>query len=103
MKIVVHVVRSLFYSEQDFMKVHVTTMCDNRFHDDEEEEEDGDFDDNDNGNDNYNDNNDDVRSDVSSDLFELDHLSILKECDELPVYGTTHFGTNRAIANGLIC
>ncbi|KAJ0681155.1 putative protein BIG GRAIN 1 [Helianthus annuus] len=90
------------YSEQDFMKVHVTTMCDNRFHDDEEEE-DGDFDDNDNGNDNYNDNNDDVRSDVSSDLFELDHLSILKECDELPVYGTTHFGTNRAIANGLIC
>ncbi|KVI11520.1 protein BIG GRAIN 1-like B [Cynara cardunculus var. scolymus] len=46
----------------------------------------------------------DTSSDSSSDLFELDHLSILKERDEeLPVYETTHFGTNRAIANGLIC
>ncbi|KAI3786843.1 hypothetical protein L1987_40854 [Smallanthus sonchifolius] len=45
---------------------------------------------------------DDMTSDTSSDLFELDHLSILQECDELPVYETTHFGTNCAIANGLI-
>lgn len=52
--------------------------------------------------DDYND--EDTSSDSSSDLFELDHLSILKECDEeLPVYETTHFGRNRAIANGLIC
>ncbi|KAI3771289.1 hypothetical protein L6452_02450 [Arctium lappa] len=51
-----------------------------------------------------NDDDEDTSSDSSSDLFELDHLSILQECDEeLPVYETTHFGRNRAIANGLIC
>ncbi|KAI3781667.1 hypothetical protein L2E82_11687 [Cichorium intybus] len=48
------------------------------------------------------DDDDDTKSDSSSDLFELDHLSVLKECEELPVYETTHFGTNCAIANGLI-
>ncbi|MED6210830.1 hypothetical protein PIB30_067869 [Stylosanthes scabra] len=39
---------------------------------------------------------DDVASCASSDLFELDHLA------ELPVYETTHVGTIRAIANGLV-
>nr|XP_043622762.1 protein BIG GRAIN 1-like A [Erigeron canadensis] len=73
--------------EKDLMKVHVTSMTQN--FDDQEEEDD------------YND--DDTTSDTSSDLFELDHLSILQECEELPVYGTTHFHTNCAIANGLIC
>lgn len=69
--------------EPDLMKVNATTViCANRFDDDDD---------------------DDIPSDVSSDLFELDHLSIMNECDELPVYGTTHFGTNCAIANGLIC
>ncbi|MED6221678.1 hypothetical protein PIB30_057113 [Stylosanthes scabra] len=42
------------------------------------------------------DDNDDVASCASSDLFELDHLA------ELPVYETTHVGTIRAIANGLV-
>ncbi|XP_023736142.1 protein BIG GRAIN 1-like A [Lactuca sativa] len=51
----------------------------------------------------YDDDDDDTKSDSSSDLFELDHLLALKECEELPVYETTHFGKNRAIANGLIC
>lgn len=49
---------------------------------------------------------DDMASDSSSDLFELDHLAIFKNeqyCEELPVYETTHLGTNRAIASGLIC
>ncbi|KAK9054962.1 hypothetical protein SSX86_026041 [Deinandra increscens subsp. villosa] len=72
------------FGEQDLMKVRVTTMLEDKIDDD-------DYDDNDND--------DDFASDASSDLFELDHL---KECDELPVYETTHFGTNRAIANGLI-
>ncbi|KAI3805335.1 hypothetical protein L1987_27616 [Smallanthus sonchifolius] len=49
---------------------------------------------------------DDVASDSSSDLFELDHLAMFKNdkyCEELPVYETTHMGTNRAIASGLVC
>ncbi|KAI3701807.1 hypothetical protein L6452_27164 [Arctium lappa] len=49
---------------------------------------------------------DDMASDSSSDLFELDHLTIFKNeqyFEELPVYETTHLGTNRAIASGLIC
>lgn len=51
--------------------------------------------------------NDDAASYSSSDLFELDHLSAIgndrtRFCEELPVYETTHVGTNRAIANGLI-
>ncbi|KAI3676321.1 hypothetical protein L1987_85927 [Smallanthus sonchifolius] len=83
--------QKFIFGEQDFMKVHVTRMCEGKFDDDEEEDDD------------YGDDDDDMRSDVSSDLFELDHLSVLKECDELPVYGTTHFGANRAIAKGLIC
>ncbi|GJY12152.1 BIG GRAIN 1-like protein A [Tanacetum coccineum] len=41
----------------------------------------------------------DYMSDSSSDLFELDNL---KYREELPVYGTTHLDTNRAIANGLV-
>ncbi|KAL8501948.1 hypothetical protein ACS0TY_021176 [Phlomoides rotata] len=47
----------------------------------------------------------DCMSDSSSDLFELDHLSLFGDdrfCQELPVYETTHFDTNRAIASGLI-
>lgn len=47
----------------------------------------------------------DRMSDASSDLFELDHLSLFGDkrfCEELPVYETTHFDTNRAIASGLI-
>ncbi|KAI3810919.1 hypothetical protein L1987_20583 [Smallanthus sonchifolius] len=82
--------QKFIFGEQDFMKVHVTRMCEDKFDDDEED-------------DYVDDNDDDMTSDASSDLFELDHLSILKECDELPVYETTHFGTNRAIAKGLIC
>ncbi|KVI01512.1 protein BIG GRAIN 1-like A [Cynara cardunculus var. scolymus] len=58
-------------------------------------------------NDEYNDDeDDDMASDSSSDLFELDHLTIFKKeeyFEELPVYETTHLGTNRAIASGLIC
>jgi hypothetical protein len=47
----------------------------------------------------------DVASCASSDLFELDNLSAIgieRYREELPVYETTHLGTNRAIANGLI-
>lgn len=40
---------------------------------------------------------DDVESCASSDLFELDHLNMI-DCEELPVYETTHVATNRAIA-----
>ncbi|XP_028763163.1 protein BIG GRAIN 1-like B [Neltuma alba] len=48
---------------------------------------------------------DDGVSCSSSDLFELDNLSsigIQRYREELPVYETTHFDTNRAIANGFI-
>lgn len=48
---------------------------------------------------------DDAASYSSSDLFELDNLSAIgieRYREELPVYETTHFNTNRAIANGLI-
>ncbi|CAI0419444.1 unnamed protein product [Linum tenue] len=49
---------------------------------------------------------DDVASCASSDLFELDNLSSIEGIEryreELPVYETTHFKTNRAIANGLV-
>ncbi|KAK7311954.1 hypothetical protein RJT34_10451 [Clitoria ternatea] len=51
------------------------------------------------------DDDDDAASCASSDLFELDHLLVMGDdryCEELPVYETTHVGTNRAIANGLI-
>ncbi|OVA08914.1 hypothetical protein BVC80_901g39 [Macleaya cordata] len=52
------------------------------------------------------DDDDDAASDSSSDLFELDHLATIggieRYREELPVYETTHFDTNRAIANGLI-
>ncbi|KAB5574175.1 hypothetical protein DKX38_001369 [Salix brachista] len=47
---------------------------------------------------------DDIASCASSDLFELDNLSVLgieRYREELPVYGSTHPSTNRAIANGL--
>lgn len=47
----------------------------------------------------------DCLSDSSSDLFELDHLSFFgsnRYSEELPVYETTHFDTNCAIASGLI-
>ncbi|CAL0308701.1 unnamed protein product [Lupinus luteus] len=59
-----------------------------------EEEEDDDDDDDDGG-----------VSCASSDLFELDNLSAIgieRYREELPVYETTHFNTNRAIANGFI-
>ncbi|KAH6804721.1 hypothetical protein C2S51_032968 [Perilla frutescens var. frutescens] len=48
---------------------------------------------------------DDCLSDSSSDLFELDHLALFgsnRFSEELPVYETTHFDTNCAIASGLI-
>lgn len=51
------------------------------------------------------DDDEDAASYASSDLFELDNLSAIgieRYRDELPVYGTTHFDTNRAIAHGLI-
>ncbi|KAG1366347.1 protein BIG GRAIN 1-like [Cocos nucifera] len=44
-------------------------------------------------------------SDSSSDLFELENLTAIGGRgyrDELPVYETTHLGTNRAISNGFI-
>jgi len=51
------------------------------------------------------DDDDDAASCSSSDLFELDNLSAIgieRYREELPVYETTHFHTNRAIANGLL-
>ncbi|KAE8674171.1 Detected protein of unknown function [Hibiscus syriacus] len=48
---------------------------------------------------------DEAASYASSDLFELDNLSAVgneRYLEELPVYETTHFDTNRAIAKGLI-
>ncbi|KAK2994028.1 hypothetical protein RJ640_018785 [Escallonia rubra] len=48
---------------------------------------------------------DDAASDSSSDLFELDHLALFKNdrfSEELPVYETTHFDRNRAIASSFI-
>lgn len=51
------------------------------------------------------DDDDDAASYSSSDLFELDNLSAIgieRYREELPVYETTHFDTNRAIASGLI-
>ncbi|GMI93669.1 hypothetical protein HRI_003036200 [Hibiscus trionum] len=51
------------------------------------------------------DDDDDAASYASSDLFELDNLSAIgneRYLEELPVYETTHFDTNRAIAKGLI-
>lgn len=48
---------------------------------------------------------DEAASCSSSDLFELDNLSAIgieRYREELPVYETTHFDTNRAIAKGLI-
>ncbi|KAK2652390.1 hypothetical protein Ddye_012246 [Dipteronia dyeriana] len=45
---------------------------------------------------------DDAASCASSDLFELDTIGIERYREELPVYETTHLGTNRAIASGLI-
>ncbi|KAL3511637.1 hypothetical protein ACH5RR_024354 [Cinchona calisaya] len=75
--------RDLF---RNFQK-KVVDQCDQ--FDEEEEEDDG----------------DDAASYASSDLFELDNLSAIgmeRYREELPVYETTHLGTNRAIANGLI-
>ncbi|XP_073014470.1 protein BIG GRAIN 1-like [Typha latifolia] len=61
------------------------------------------------------DDDDDDESDSSSDLFELENLTTVgggggggdggggrRYRDELPVYGTTYLGTNRAISNSLI-
>ncbi|XP_059643575.1 protein BIG GRAIN 1-like B [Cornus florida] len=59
----------------------------------------------DSNNDNEDDD-DDGASCASSDLFELDNLAAIgmdRYSEELPVYETTHFDTNRAIANGLMC
>ena len=53
----------------------------------------------------FDDDDDDAESYASSDLFELDNLSAIgieRYREELPVYETTHLGTNRAIASGLI-
>ncbi|KAL5579531.1 hypothetical protein UlMin_011973 [Ulmus minor] len=60
---------------------------------------------NDNEESEIDDDDDDAASYSSSDLFELDNLSVIgieRYSEELPVYETTHFDTNRAIANGLI-
>lgn len=43
---------------------------------------------------------DDGRSCASSDLFELDNIGMVR--DGLPVYGTTSFKMNQAIARGLV-
>jgi len=48
---------------------------------------------------------DDGASCASSDLFELDNLSVIgieRYREELPVYETTHFNSNRVIGNGFI-
>lgn len=49
---------------------------------------------------------DDASSCSSSDLFELDHLAVIgkdnRYCEELPVFETTRFSANRAVANGRI-
>lgn len=48
---------------------------------------------------------DDAVSCSSSDLFELDNLSVIgieRYREELPVYETTNFKANCAIANGLV-
>ena len=68
-----------------------TNLCNDNTHQacSEEEEEESD---------------DDIASCASSDLFELDNLSVIgieRYREELPVYETTHLGTNRAIASGL--
>eukprot|EP00258_Populus_trichocarpa_P039178 XP_024455197.1 protein BIG GRAIN 1-like B [Populus trichocarpa] len=70
-----------------------TDLCNDNTHQvcSEEEEEESDDD-------------DDIASCASSDLFELDNLSVVgieRYREELPVYETTHLGTNRAIATGL--
>ncbi|KAG6391169.1 hypothetical protein SASPL_148921 [Salvia splendens] len=52
----------------------------------------------------YNDDEEDCLSDSSSDLFELDHLAFFgsnRYSEELPVYETTHFDANCAIASRL--
>ncbi|KAE7998489.1 hypothetical protein FH972_003031 [Carpinus fangiana] len=60
----------------------------------------GDADDEDDDDD---DDDDDAQSYSSSDLFELDHLvGIGRYREELPVYETTNFQTNQAIANGFL-
>ncbi|KAK2965600.1 hypothetical protein RJ640_008441 [Escallonia rubra] len=71
-------------------KVECETNTRNARHIDADEEEDED---------------EDAASCASSDLFELDNLSAIgieRYREELPVYETTHFDTNRAIANGFI-
>lgn len=58
-----------------------------------------------NNSDEEDDDDDDAASCASSDLFELENLSAIgieRYREELPVYETTHFDTNRAIAGGLI-
>ncbi|KAG5021557.1 hypothetical protein JHK82_017460 [Glycine max] len=74
---------------KNYQKKSEVEFDDVMHYEDEEEEEDD----------------DDVASCSSSDLFELDNLSAIgieRYREELPVYETTHFNTNRAIANGFI-
>ena len=74
---------------KNYQKKSEVQFDDVMHYEDEEEEEDD----------------DDVASCASSDLFELDNLSAIgieRYREELPVYETTHFNTNRAIANGFI-
>ncbi|KAK6911880.1 hypothetical protein RJ641_023973 [Dillenia turbinata] len=87
------------YSESDEPHNH-TNFLDkferkirHEYEDDEEDEDDEEEED------------DDAFSCSSSDLFELDNLSTLgieRYRQELPVYETTHFDTNRDIANGYL-
>src|SRR5262249_40282287 len=80
-----------YHQSNDLIMVDVRGgKYNDRFEDEEEDEDD-----------------DDAASYSSSDLFELDHLSAIgndrtRFYEELPVYETTHVGTNRAIANGLM-
>ena len=74
--------------------VYINRVVENEDEDEEDDDEDDEEDDE-----------DAVSSCSSSDLFELDNLSsigIQRYREELPVYETTHFTTNQAIANGLI-
>ncbi|KAG7013996.1 Protein BIG GRAIN 1-like A, partial [Cucurbita argyrosperma subsp. argyrosperma] len=86
-------------ASKDLMNSFQKKINDDVYINRELEEEDDDDDDEDEDDD------EDAASCSSSDLFELDNLSsigIERYREELPVYETTHFSTNQAIADGLI-
>ncbi|KAG8381769.1 hypothetical protein BUALT_Bualt05G0007100 [Buddleja alternifolia] len=79
--------RKIGETKRNVLKGYNKSSMLRRVHNDEDEDEDDD---------------DDGISDTSSDLFELDHLALFgnnRFCEELPVYETTDFDMNRAIAS----